>query len=145
VTDRGGGGGIIFLVGVRSKPFPRVMDLAREGVAMERSINRYGLKRVCAAHGRTTDMKRQAIEPASGPNPRRPGQEPLVERAYRFERSSHCRGSQRDLDAAVLSAPLRRIVGSDRITLAMPDGRDEVRLHPLGNQILHHAFGALLR
>jgi hypothetical protein len=51
---------------------------------------------------------------------------------------------QGDLNTPILRPPLRRIVWSNWIAVAMPLCGDEFRLHTLGNQILHHGIGALL-
>src|SRR5688572_14511564 len=50
-----------------------------------------------------------------------------------------------ELHAAVLRAPLTRVVGCDRLTRAIPLGRNAVAGDPLRNQILADGVGTLLR
>ena len=51
---------------------------------------------------------------------------------------------QGDLDAAILRAPLGRVVRGDGLRLAQPPRRDQVRLHAVRDEIRHHGFGPLL-
>src|SRR5215217_5950485 len=49
------------------------------------------------------------------------------------------------LDSAILRAPLGGVVRGDGSRRAEPPRRDQVRLHALRDQILHHRFGTLVR
>ena len=51
---------------------------------------------------------------------------------------------QGQLDSAILRAPLGGVVRGDGLRLAKTPRRDNVRLHAVRDEILHHRFGTLL-